>query len=119
MQYPSSSWPLLWGLAFLHLATAKPPPISIVPVPSYIPTIVIDPLAESTGAYTPPALTIVPQPDMLGATSMVEVVLPPVSTVVGTGEESTTMVVEEGFTSTSNVPGGLFPFCFPTYIILL
>lgn len=102
---------------------AEPPPISIVPVPSDIPTIDIDPLVEST---------IVPEPEQDNLpTSAGLVDLPAASTVAGGdedgygdgyGEESTMFYVweQEEVTSSVAVAGGLFLFLFfDSYIIFL
>lgn len=122
----SSSIILLLATA-LHLVTASPP-ISIIPVPSYIPTIDILPPAAATGttaAYVALPLTIVPQPDLLAASSVV-VVLPAISTLVpeeepvktmspvAVGVKTSVVVEEEGWTSTTTVvAASLFSFSFP------
>lgn len=124
----SSSSTILLLATTLHLVTASPP-ISIIPVPSYIPTIDILPPVAATGttaAYVALPLTIVPEPDLLAASSVV-VVLPAISTLVPEEEPVKTMspvavgvktsvvvVEEEGWTSTTTVvAASLFSFSFP------
>ncbi|KUJ22760.1 uncharacterized protein LY89DRAFT_714494 [Mollisia scopiformis] len=91
---------------FLALTTAEPPPpISIIPVPSYIPTIAILPPSDPTTAPLP--LTIIPEPDLMPISSNIMVDIPPVSTMIP-ADDATTMMAPLEMTSvvTDVVNGG-------------